>query len=191
MRLEEHLGSWSQVQQLAATAGVAAVMAVGTGLVAGLSVRAWLTFGLVLGLVIWVGGAVSGQVLLARLLDRASDQQVLDYLRLLLWIIPWLYVPVGMAGVGCGVALALETGVELSRPSVILPLTLYGLTAVAGALVSAPGYIRLIRYTEKHGTENLRLRQRLLPLAWLNRIELTLVCAVAFVLAASLVDGSA
>jgi hypothetical protein len=183
--------SRSQGRQIAATAGVAVVLAAGTGLLAGLSVRAWLVFGLVLGLVIWVGGAISGQVLLARLLDRAAGQEVLNYLRLLLWIIPWLYVPIGMVGVGCGIALLVVTGVPFAQPLVIVPLALYGLTAVAGAVFSAPGYVRLIRFAEIHGADDPRVRQRLLPLAWLNRVELTLVCGVGFVLAAALVDGPA
>ena len=48
-----------------------------------------------------------------------------------------------------------------------------------GATVSAPGYVRLLRHPDG-------LRTRLRPLAWLNRIELTLVLGVGFVLVAGL-----
>jgi hypothetical protein len=161
-------------------------LAAGTGLLVELSLRQWLVAGLGLGLVLWVGGAVSGQILLARLLDRASGREVLEYLRLLLWIIPRVYVPAGMVGVGCGIALVAVSGVSFTQPAVVVPLALYALTAVAGSVFSAPGYVRLIRLADTQGPDDPRVLRRLMPLAWLNRAELTLVCGVGFVLVTSL-----
>jgi hypothetical protein len=69
----------------AAAAGVLAAV-VGGGL--GLTVTQWLTLGLAASLVLWVGGAISGQFLLARMFDRNSEQETLDFVRLLMRIIP-------------------------------------------------------------------------------------------------------
>lgn len=133
-----------------------------------------------------MGGAVSGQILLARLLDRADGREVLEYLRLLLWIIPRMYVPVGMAGVGCGITLVAISGTSFTQPAVVVPLALYALTVLAGSVLSAPGYVRLIRLADTNGPDDPRVLQRLMPLAWLNRAELALVCGLGSVLVASL-----
>lgn len=179
-------GAASQERQLALCALATVVFVLVTGWLVEMSLQSWLVFGLGASLVLWVGGAVSGQVLLARLLDRASGQQVLDYLRQLLWIIPRMYVPLGFVALGCGLALVATTGTTFTQPAVIGPLALYLLTAVAGAAVSAPGYVRLIRLAETQGPDDPAVRRRLLPLAWVNRVELALVIGVGFVLLASL-----
>ena len=67
------------------------ILAAAVGLISRLALEGWLALGLGVGLVLWVGGAVSGQILLARLLDERGD--VLDFLRQLLWIIPRFHVP--------------------------------------------------------------------------------------------------
>ncbi|RKN48440.1 hypothetical protein [Micromonospora endolithica] len=174
-----------QLSQIALTAAVTVALAVVTGVSAGLNLTQWLSYGLAVSLVLWVGGAVSGQILLARLLDRGTGEQVLDYLRQLLWIIPRVYVPLGFVAVACGLALVTHTGESYLQPRVLIPLALYVLTAIAGSAISAPGYLKLLRLADQHGPDHPAVRQRLQPLAWLNRIELALVVGVGFTLLAS------
>lgn len=175
----------TQLRQVLVLGVAVLVLAAGTGWLAGLDARRWLVLGLCAALVLWVGGAVSGQVLLARLLDLDRDgRQILDYLRQLLWIIPRCYVPSGFVALGCGLGLVAVTGTAVATPAVLVPLGLYALTAVAGSAISAPGYVRLIRLAETAGADHPDVRRRLLPLAWVNRVELALVVGVGFVLLA-------
>jgi len=163
---------------------VLAVLVIGLGAVAGsiygLSTTQWLVLALSTSLVVWVGGAISGQVILARLLDKGRSEQVLDFTRVLLLIIPVFYVPVSLVALGCGVALIAIHGVAFWSPQVVIPLALYLMASVAGGAISAPGYTRLIRFAEANGPEHPDVRRRLVPLAWLNRIELSLVVGLGF-----------
>lgn len=175
----------TQLRQVLVVGVAVLALAAGTGWLAGLDARRWLVLGLGAALVLWVGGAVSGQILLARLLDRDADgRQVLDYLRQLLWIIPRFYVPLGFVALGCGLGLVAVTGTGFATPAVLVPLGLYLLTAIAGSAISAPGYVRLVRLAETAGADHPDVRRRLLPLAWVNRAELALVLGVGFVLLA-------
>lgn len=148
-------------------------------------VEQWLVFGLAASVVVWVGGAISGQLILARILDTAGGSEVLTYLRQLLWIIPRIYVPAGFLALACGLGLAARTDVAFTSAQVVVPVALYTMTAVAGAAISAPGYVRLVRLADRAGPDHPDIRRRLQPLAWLNRVELTLVLSVGFVLIAS------
>lgn len=174
-----------QLRQIGATAAAGSLLAVATGVVAGLGWEQWLVFGLAASVVVWVGGAISGQLILARLLDTAGGSEVLTYLRQLLWIIPRIYVPAGFLALACGLGLAARTDVAFTSAQVVVPVALYTMTAVAGAAISAPGYVRLVRLADRAGPDHPDIRRRLQPLAWLNRVELTLVLSVGFVLIAS------
>ena len=181
--------AFAQQLQLALIGVLVVLSAATTGLLVGLLPIQWLVYGLGLSLVLWVGGAVSGQILLARLLDRdVEGDETAAYLRQLLWIIPRFYVPLGFVAVGCGAALVLLTGANPLAPAILIPFALYLLTAVAGSAISAPGYVRLLR-AHSAGLSQSEFRRRLLPLAWLNRVELALVVGVGFVLLASLVPA--
>ncbi len=138
-------------------------------------------------LALWVGGAVSGQILLARALDIAPPAHVTIYLRQLLWIIPRVYVPLGVVAVGAGLYLVAQQPSAWADPAVIIPLALYVVTAIAGSAISAPGYIRIVRQLKRD--EDIALednRRRLVVLAWVNRTELVLVVGVALPLLAGL-----
>lgn len=182
--------SRSQQSQILLVGVALAVLAVIAGAVVGLSVEQWLVYGIAVSLVLWLGGAVSGQILLARLLDRdAEGEETTAYLRQLLWIIPRVYVPLGFVAVGCGVALIVLTGADPLAPAILIPILLYVVTAVAGSAISAPGYIRLLRANER-GLSREEFRRKLLPLAWVNRTELGLVLSVGLVLLVSLISTS-
>jgi len=175
------------LRQVAAMGIVIVAVAGGVGFVTGLTTRQWLALGIGASLVLWIGGAVSGQIILARLIDKGSGQQVVDYLRQLLWIIPVCYVPAGVIAVACGVVLVEITDTSFWNASVLVPLVLYALTAVAGGVLSAPGYVRLTRFAAAYGPEHPQIGRMLAPLAWLNRIELVLVIGVGFTLLAGAV----
>ncbi|MCG7418200.1 hypothetical protein MHY30_11860 [Microbacterium sp. ACRRU] len=182
--------SRSQQAQVSLVGVAVTILAAAAGAAVGLSVQQWLIYAIALSLVLWLGGAVSGQILLARLLDRdVEGRETAAYLRQLLWIIPRIYVPLGFVAVGCGVALIVLTGANPLAPAILVPILLYIVTAVAGSAISAPGYIRLLRANER-GLSRDEFRRALLPLAWVNRTELALVLSVGLILLVSLIPTS-
>lgn len=180
--------SRSSAQSLAVLlcGGLAVIAVALTGWGVGLSVQQWLGTAMATALTLWVGGAVSGQIVLARLLDGQRPAEVTRYLRQLLWLIPRFYVPLGVLAVGAGCYLVATGPAAFSDPAVYIPLALYAITSVAGSGISAPGYVRLLRRLE--GDEDIATpanRGTLLGLAWLNRLELILVVGVGFPLLVS------
>lgn len=158
-----------------------------TGRAIDLTVQQWLGTVMATALALWVGGAVSGQIVLARLLDGQRPDEVTRYLRQLLWLIPRFYVPLGLLAVGIGCYLVATGPAAFSDPAVYVPLALYAVTSVAGSGISAPGYVRLLRRLARD--EDIAApanRRTLLGLAWLNRVELTLVVGIGFPLLVSL-----
>lgn len=180
----------SQQAQLSLVGALTLLLVPIAGLLVGMTILHWLIFAIALSLVLWVGGAVSGQILLARLLDRdMTGAETSAYLRQLLWIIPRVYVPLGIIAVGCGILLVSMTGADPLSPAISIPFVLYAVTAVAGSVVSAPGYRNLLRANE-NGLSREDFRRKLLPLAWINRSELALVLSFGFVLLVSLLPTS-
>lgn len=175
----------SQVRQLVIVAVSTVLVAAIAALAVGASTDAVLTWTFVGSLAMWLGGAVSGQILLARLLDEDLDgYDVRVYLSLLLWLIPRFYVPLGLVAVAAATVLLLRHDESLWQVNVALPALLYVLLSVAGAAISAPGYTKLMRDADSlFGAANAAgLRVRLLPLAWLNRIELVLAVGLGGIL---------
>lgn len=163
-----------QLRALAVVAAAVAVAALAFGAAAGATLDQWLTYLLVVGLVVWVGGAITGQILLAHALDR-DGSQALSLVGQIMWIVPRVYVPVGTVAVAAGIALAVRQGLDLTAGWILMPVALYVATAILGTTVSAPGYVRLARLAERTGPADPRYRHGLLRLAWLNRSELALV----------------
>lgn len=131
---------------------------------------------LFLSLVVWVGGAVTGQLLFAQ--TREDGAFTVRLVRAFRWLIVWVYIPAASIAAASAVGLALSTGVSLATWWVALPLVMYVGLAVMGGVYSLPTYDRLIRDAEAHGTSAAWYRT-LWRAVWVNRIELALF-AVAF-----------
>jgi hypothetical protein len=164
----------SQLRAITALAAIVTLAAVSVGVAAGATVDQWLTYLLVVGLIIWIGGAITGQILLAHALDRDA-QAALALVGQIMWIVPRVYVPLGTIAVAAGLTLAVRQDLDLAAGWILIPTALYAATAVLGTTVSAPGYVRLARLAERAGPTDPSYRRGLLRLAWLNRTELALV----------------
>jgi hypothetical protein len=159
--------SAGQLRAIAVVGVTTLAIATITGSAIGITVDEALALGLASSLVLWVGGAVSGQILLARLIDRDRDGgETFAYLRQLLWIIPRFYVPLGFVAVGCGIALAVRSETPFTDPRVWVPLALYVATSTLGSAMSAPGYVRILREAPALSADRDAFLRRLLPLAW-------------------------
>lgn len=176
----------SQLRAIALCGVLAVIATIITGLTADFDTNHWLGTVIATSLALWVGGAASGQIILARLLDGPHPGDVTRYTRQLLWLIPLVFVPLGVFAVAAGCYLVVTGPAMFTDPAVYIPLALYLITTIAGSAISAPGYIRLLRRIE-HNDDIAAPANRttLLKLAWLNRTELILVVGVAFPLLVS------
>ena len=67
-----------------------------------MTIDVFLLFALIAALGIWIGGAVSLQVLVARAQILRDSDQVITLMRQAQWIIPRVFVPLGVVGVLAG-----------------------------------------------------------------------------------------
>ena len=136
---------------------------------------------LFLSVVIWVGGAITGQIMLAR--AREDDVLVVLLVEHVRWLITHVYIPSATAALLAGLGLAFVTGTPLTAWYVAFPLALYVGLAIMGGMYSLPEYKRFLEAADRHGVSVLSdpdWHRRLWRTAWLNRIELALF-AIAFV----------
>ncbi len=133
---------------------------------------------LFLSLVVWVGGAITGQFMLARARARRDNVQVVLLVEQVRWLITHVYIPAGAVAFVSGVGLALATGTPLTAWYVVLPLLMYVGLAFMGGLYSLPEYTRLVKAAGERGVSDPEWHQRLWKAAWVNRIELALFAAV-------------
>jgi hypothetical protein len=145
-----------------------------------MGVEAVLWFLFAVGLALWVGGAVTGQVMMARAKARKDRGLMVGLTREVAWIIPHLYIPVGIVGIGAGLALLFLTGTGLFAWWVLFPLAVYLGIIVMGSVYSLPEYGRLNRMFAERGENDPEAHRRLMRAAWVNRIELAIVLLALF-----------
>jgi hypothetical protein len=133
-----------------------------------------------MGLALWVGGAVTGQVMMARAKARKDDAMVAGLTEQVSWIIPRVYIPVGIVGIAAGVALAVLSGVSFLSWWVLLPVLVYLGIIVMGSAYSLPEYGRLNRMFAERGEHDHETHRRLVRAAWVNRAELVIVAVALF-----------
>jgi hypothetical protein len=138
----------------------------------------WFAFGL--GLALWVGGAVTGQVMMARAKARKDYRTVVVLTREVSWIIPRVYIPVGVLAIASGLALVVLTGTSFFAWWVVLPILVYLGIVVMGSAYSLPEYGRLNRMFAERGERDPEAHRRLTRAAWVNRIELAIVALALF-----------
>lgn len=143
---------------------------------------------LLTGLGVWIGGAISLQVLIARAQLRNEYTQTITLMRQILWIVTRLFVPIGMLGVLAGVGLVFVTDAQFSDTYVFLPLLLYLMIALVGTFFSFPEYQRLDKLAQERGDDDMEVQQRLNRAAWVNRIELVIVYSFIVFIIRSVVE---
>jgi len=136
-----------------------------------------LRFALLGGVGLWVGGATTLQVLFARARRSGDPARAVAAMRDIAWVIPRVFIPASLVGVGAGAALvARSPATRLSEPRVAFPLAVYAATVVTGSVYSLPEYGRLQQLADDRGPADPELHQRLTRATWVNRAELALVC---------------
>lgn len=146
-----------------------------------------LWFSFAMGLALWVGGAVTGQILMARAKARGDGRTMVALTREVAWIIPRVYIPVGLVAIGAGVLLVFLSGVGFFSWWVLLPLLVYLGIVVMGSVYSLPEYGKLNKMFAERGEGDPEAHRRLTRAAWVNRVELVIVSAALFGIVAGIV----
>lgn len=132
------------------------------------------------GVGVWVGGATTLQILMARA-TRSDDPRALaagmDQVN---WAIRSVFIPAGVLAAPAGLLLVARTDATFRDRWVERPILLYGAVIVTGSVYSLPEYTRLLALADQRGGADPELRRRLRRATWVNRVELALVYRVLF-----------
>lgn len=101
----------------------------------------WFLFAV--GLAVWVGGAVTGQIMMARAEARGDNGFMVGLTREIAWIVPRVYIPAGVVGICAGLLLLFLSGVSFLSWWVLFPILVYLGIIVMGSAYSLPEYGRL------------------------------------------------
>jgi hypothetical protein len=130
---------------------------------------------LVLSLIFWVGGAITGQIMLARarvLHDMTFAANLIPMVR---WLITTIYIPAAATAFTSGLVLAYLNGISLTTPWLLFLIFVFTATVIMGSVYSLPEYKRLTQMLNERGPHDMELHRRLTLAAWFNRIELCLI----------------
>lgn len=126
-------------------------------------------------LMIWVGGAITGQIWMfraGRQGDLALRAALIPYIH---WIIRFVYIPMAAIAVTCGLVLAWRNGIPFTTPWLLFPLVVFLGTVIVGSVYSLPEYGRLVTLLRTNEAQNPAIQRRIEIAAWVNRVELLLV----------------
>jgi uncharacterized membrane protein len=127
------------------------------------------------GLVIWVGGAITGQIWMfyaGQRGDFALRAALIPYIN---WIIRYIYIPLAATAFICGLVLAWRNGIPFTTPWILFPIIVFVATVITGSFYSLPEYSRLVHLLRTGDGRDQMLQRRITIAAWVNRIELLLV----------------
>ena len=130
---------------------------------------------LILSLIVWVGGAVTGQIIVARALATDKTTFAANMIPYVNWIIPHVYIPAAVTAATSGLVLAYLQNVPFTTPWLLFLLVVFVATNIMGSVYSLPEYRRLTRMLEERGPRDEEIQRRLVRASWLNRVELLLI----------------
>lgn len=133
--------------------------------------------------VLWVGGAVTGQVWMVLLRRDPRTRHAL--VPLILWTITRVYIPAA-AVAGSSVAGLVLLGVVPVTGWLLALAAVFALTMAVGSLCSLPEYRRLAAAIA-WGDGGASVDARLIVASWMNRVELCLIAGLGAMVLASAV----
>ena len=128
-----------------------------------------------LSLVLWVGGAVTGQIMLIRARTTGNQLFSAHLILIINWLIPSVYVPASLLAVTSGIWLMLRQGAPLLEPWPLYLFVVYLATVLMGSFYSLPEYKALSAKVKPGMLPSSDVQRRLTRASLLNRLELLLV----------------
>ena len=164
------------VRQVITAGAVAVLIAVVAGATLRFTAATWLELGTAVGLVVWIGGMVTVQVLLSRLLDTHGAIEAARFLRLSVWLVPHVLVPASFAALACGITRTIVTGGPLLSLQCVVLLILFLIPTIGGGRFTGPRYRQLLTHLDT--TDTTPVRRELVLLNRINQLELVLAIGI-------------
>ena len=126
-------------------------------------------------LIIWVGGAITGQIWMFRAGQRGDLTLRAALIPYINWIIRFVYIPMSATAFTCGLLLAWRNGIPFTTPWLLFPVVVFLTTVLVGSIYSLPEYGRLTALLRDSNGRDPAIQRRIEVTAWVNRGELLLV----------------
>jgi uncharacterized membrane protein len=134
----------------------------------------------VLAAVVWVGGALSLQVLAIRA-ERSPDAgRVANFATEAEWVGSRVFLPASLVLLLAGIGLTFEGDWGFTTPWVLLGLIAYGLSALTGSLFLGPESGRIGRMITEVGPQDPDVIARIKRIFVVSRIELAVLLLIVF-----------
>jgi uncharacterized membrane protein len=139
----------------------------------------WLLLGHIVAAVAWVGGAITMQLVGARLVRAESAEAVAAFSRTAEWIGPRLYMPASLAVLGFGIAMvAVEESWTIGDLWIIFGLVGIAISAIGGAVFFGPQSKRIVEAIRTEGAESERTQALMRRLFVVGRIDLVILLLI-------------
>jgi uncharacterized membrane protein len=134
----------------------------------------------VLTAVVWVGGALSLQVLAIRAERSADGGRVANFATEAEWVGSRVFLPSSIVLLLAGIGLTLEGDWGFTTPWVLLGLIAYGLSALTGSLFLGPESGRIGKMIADVGPRDPDVLARIKRIFLVSRIELVVLLFIVF-----------
>ncbi len=137
----------------------------------------WLLAVHILMAIIWVGGGITGQILVSRM--RAADgARMVKTAADLEWIGMHVYFPASIILLLAGILMVIEAQWGFTTPWVLIGLIGFGITVVMGMAVLGPQIKKIHAAVEEKGPDDPEVQAQLGRLFVLSRIDLAVLILV-------------
>ena len=134
----------------------------------------------VLAAVVWVGGALSLQVLAVRAERSEDGGRMASFATEAEWVGSRVFLPASIVLLLAGIGLTLEGGYGFTTPWVLVGLIAYGLSALTGSLFLGPESGRIGKLIADVGPQDLDVIARIKRVFLVSRIELVVLLFIVF-----------
>jgi uncharacterized membrane protein len=128
--------------------------------------------------VVWIGGAVTVNVLGTRAVAANNGERLALFGRDTEWLGTHVYLPSSLLVLLFGVLAVLRGHLGFGHAWIILGLVGIGLTAVTGSAFIGPELKRLAELAERRGPGDPEFARRTARLVWVGRIDLLVLLLV-------------
>ena len=137
----------------------------------------WLLAIHILMAVVWVGGAITGQILVSRMRNEDGARMVKTAADLE-WIGMHVYFPASLILLAAGVLMVIEGQWGFTTPWVLIGLIGLGVTVVTGMAFLGPQIKKIHALIEEKGPDDLGVQAQMSRLFVLSRVDLAVLILV-------------
>ena len=125
----------------------------------------------------WVGGGITGQILVSRMRNSDGPRMVKTAADLE-WIGMHVYLPASLVLLAAGIVMVIEGQWGFTTPWVLIGLIGFGATVVTGAAFLGPQIKKVHALVEQRGPEDADVQRQMARLFVLSRIDLAVLILV-------------